>query len=76
MIYSPKGQPELPKNKGAIFYMGEVSELWRKTMVNMLFFRVVLKSRTVIEKANAQARVSERLSHVFNLSSCSVVFKM
>ena len=35
---------------GVIFHMGEVSELWRKTMINT--------------------------SHVFNLSNCSVVFKM
>ena len=27
-----------------------------------------------IEKANVQARVPERYSHVFNLSNCSVVF--
>ena len=27
-----------------------------------------------IEKANVQARVPERNSHVFNLSNCSVVF--
>ena len=25
---------EVPKNNGLIFYMGEVSELWRKAMVN------------------------------------------
>ena len=25
---------EVPKNKGPIFQMGEVSELWRKTMAN------------------------------------------
>ena len=58
MIYSPRVQPEVnkspihqvPKNNGLIFYMREVSELWRKTMVNN--------------------------SHVFNLSNCSVVFKM
>ena len=28
MIYSPRAQPEL------IFHVGEVSELWRKTVVN------------------------------------------
>ena len=41
MIYSPRARPEVnksrihevPKNKGLIFHMGEVSELWRKTMV-------------------------------------------
>ena len=42
MIYSLRAQPEVnkprihdvTKNKGLIFQMGEVSELWRKTMVN------------------------------------------
>ena len=41
---------EVPKNNGLIFHIGEVSELWRKTVVNN--------------------------SHVFNLSNCSVVFKV
>ena len=41
---------EVSKNDGLIFHMGEVLELWRKTVVNN--------------------------SHVFNLSNCSVVFKM
>ena len=58
MIYSPRAQPsvnksrihEVPKNNGLIFHMGEVLELWRKTVVNN--------------------------SHVFNLSNCSVVFKV
>ena len=42
MIYSPKAQPEVneshihevPKNNGLIFHMGNVSKLWRKTMLN------------------------------------------
>ena len=42
MIDSPRAQPkvneshihEVPKNNGLIFHMGEVSELWRKKMVN------------------------------------------
>ena len=42
MIYLPSAQPEaneshiheVPKNNGLIFHVGEVSELWRKTMVN------------------------------------------
>ena len=42
MIYSPRAQPkaneshihEVPKYNRLIFRMGEVSELWRKTMVN------------------------------------------
>ena len=54
----PRTQPEVneshihevPKNDGLIFHMGEVLELWRKTVVSN--------------------------SHVFNLSNCSVVFKM
>ena len=58
MIYSPRVQHEVneshihevPKNNGPIFHMGEVLELWCKTLVNN--------------------------SHVFNLSNCSVVFKM
>ena len=58
MIYSPKGPPELnksridevPKSNGLIFHVSEVSELWRKTVVNSC--------------------------HVFNLSNCSVVFKL
>ena len=58
MIYSSRAQPEVkksriykvPKNKGFIFLMGEVSEIWCNAMVNN--------------------------SHVFNLSNCSVVFRM
>ena len=58
MIYSPRAQAEVnksriheeSKNNGPIFRMGEVSELWRKTIVNN--------------------------SRVFNLSNCSVVFKV
>ena len=42
MIYSPRAAPsvhksripEVPQNNGLIFHMDEVSELWRKTMVN------------------------------------------
>ena len=42
MIYSPRAQSEvnksriheMPKNNGLIFHMGEVSELWRKAVVN------------------------------------------
>ena len=42
MIYSLRAQPEVnksrihevSKNNGLIFHMGEVSELWHKTMVN------------------------------------------
>ena len=42
MIHSPWATPkvnesrihEAPKNNGLILHMGEVSELWRKTMVN------------------------------------------
>ena len=41
MIYSPKAQHEVneshihevPKNNGLIFHMGEVSELWLRTIV-------------------------------------------
>ena len=52
VIYSPWAQPEVnkshihevPKNNGLLFHIGEVSEWWRKTMVNMFFF-LVLKSR-------------------------------
>ena len=41
MIYSPKAQPEVneshihevPKNNRLIFHMGEVSELWLRTIV-------------------------------------------
>ena len=58
MIYPPRAQPEVnksrilevPKNEGLFFYMVEVSEEWRKAMVNN--------------------------SHIFNLSKCSVVFRM
>ena len=58
MTYLPRAQPEVsephihevPKNNGLIFQMAEVSDLWRKTMVNNC--------------------------HVFNLSNCSIVFKM
>lgn len=32
LIYTPRAQ--VPKNKGLIFHMGEVSELWCKTMAN------------------------------------------
>ena len=34
MIYSMRAQPKVNKNKRLIFHMGEVSKLWRKTMVN------------------------------------------
>ena len=42
VIYPQRAQPEVneshlykvPKNKELIFHMGEVSELWRKTVVN------------------------------------------
>ena len=36
MIYSPRAQPEVNKSRihGLIFHMGEVSELWRKILVN------------------------------------------
>ena len=42
MIYSMRAQHkvneshihEMPKNKQLIFYMGEVSELWHKILVN------------------------------------------
>ena len=37
MIYSPVNKsriPEVPQNNGLIFHVDEVSELWRKTMVN------------------------------------------
>ena len=50
VIYSPQPEVnkshihEVPKNNGLLFHIGEVSEWWRKTMVNMFFF-VVLKSR-------------------------------
>ena len=54
MIYSLRAQREVNKSRihevTKIFRMGDVSELWFKTMVNN--------------------------SHVFNLSSCSVAFKM
>lgn len=83
MIYSRRAQPrvneshihQVPKNNGLIFRMGEVSKLWRKTMVNMFFF-VVLKSRSVFRSQKFQARVPERNSHVLKSSNCSVVFKM
>ena len=48
MIHPPKAKPEMnesqnhevPKNNGLSFPMGEVSELWRKTRLNMFFFVV------------------------------------
>ena len=60
--------------------MAEVSELGRKTMVNMFFrlrcFKVEASVQEPgIDKANVQAKVSERNSHVFNLNNCSVEFK-
>ena len=33
---------EVCKNNGLIFRIGEVSELWHKKMVNMLFFVVFI----------------------------------
>ena len=71
MIYSPRAQPEVnksriyevPKNNGLIFHMGEVSELWRKTVVN----------NSHVSGAHYQGN---GLLHVFNLSNCSVVFKV
>ena len=67
----------MPKNKGLIFHMGEVSELWCKTMVYMFYARVEASvPEPEIEKANVQARVPEQNPRVFNLSNCSVVIKM
>ena len=45
MIYSPWAQPgvneshihKVRKGNGLIFHVGEVSELWRETMVSMFF---------------------------------------
>ena len=36
MIYSPRAQPSVNKSRihEAYFHMGEVSEQWRKTVVN------------------------------------------
>ena len=34
MTYSTRAQPKVNKNNRLIFHMGEVSELWRKTIVN------------------------------------------
>ena len=79
MIYSLRAQPkvneshihEVPKSNRLSFHMGEVSELWHKTMVSMFSF-IVLKSRPVLmtQKANIQVRVPELNSHVFNLGKC------
>ena len=90
MVYSPSQQPEVNeshihevhKNYGLIFHTGEVSELymWRKTETKMFFFIVLKVKASVpepdIEKENIQARFPEYNSHVFNLSICSVTFKM
>ena len=53
MIYSPMAylrlneshMNELCKNNGLIFVIGEVSELWHKTVVNMFFFVVFYSPR-------------------------------
>ena len=46
--------------------MGEVSELWCKTMAYMLYATVKASvPEPEIEKANVQARVPERNPHVF-----------
>ena len=57
MIYSLRAQPEVnelhinevPKNKGLIFDMGEVSELRRKTMANNS--GGIISSLTIIPRA-------------------------
>ena len=67
----------MPKNKGLIFHIGEVSELWRKAMVYMFYARVEASvPEPEIEKANVQARVPEQNPRVFNLNNCSVVIKI
>ena len=59
MIYSPRAQLEVnhiheePKNslREFIFHMGEVSELWRKTMVSN-FYVCNLRNCSVVLKCN------------------------
>ena len=69
MIYSPRTLNEsriheVPKNNGLIFHIGEVSELWHKTVVKILMGEVSeLWHKAVVNN-----------SHVSNLSNCSVVF--
>ena len=61
MIYSLRAQPEVnesriheaPKNNGLIFHMGEVSELWRKTMVNNSHV-FILSNCSVVFKSKCQ----------------------
>ena len=76
MIYSPRAQPEVneshihevPKNNGLIFHMGEVSELWHKTMGKHVFLRCLKVEASLsepeIEKAIVQARVPESSGRV------------
>ena len=61
---------DMTKNNGRIFQNGGAKN-------GKHVFFIALKWRPMFrsQKANIQARVSERLSHVFNLSNSSVVFK-
>ena len=89
MIYAPRTQPEVneshthevPKNNG-LSYVSHGRGFKTVALNNgkLVFLRCFKVEASVpqpeVEKANVQARVPERNSHVFNLSNCSVVFKM
>ena len=63
MIYSPRAQPKVNEShistRCLIFHMGEVLELWRRTMVNMFFF-IVLKSRPVFRSQKLRKQTSRQ----------------
>ena len=67
MIYSLRAQPkvneshihEVPKSNRLSFHMGEVSELWHKTMVSM-FSSTVLKSRPVLMSQKFRKQMSRQ----------------
>ena len=50
---------EVPKSNRLSFHMGEVSELWYKTMVNMFSF-IVLKSRPVLMNQKLRKQMSRQ----------------
>ena len=67
MIYSLRAQPkvneshihEVPKSNRLSFHMGEVSDLWHKTMVSM-FSSTVLKSRPVLMSQKFRKQMSRQ----------------
>ena len=61
MNYLTRAQPEVNESHihGLIFHTGEVSELWRKTLINMFFF-VVLAWKPVFQSQKLTQQTSKK----------------